>query len=162
MTSERRLVGRGGGGGVQSFNVFDDPLRYREEQLKKQLAQERRQQEAKAQQLKEEGKKQEDLNRMKQEEDTRRKEEQEKLLQRQMDKEVRGHLTRHGVACMHWIESVESILFVFACLDLPPLGGAGLQSVKTKANVIRKTSRVYAFFSSSFFGWRGGGGGKRA
>lgn len=65
-------------------------IRVKEEQRRKQLAQqEQRQREAKAQQAKEKAKTEEELHQLKQEEDQHKKEEQEKELQAQMEKEVR-------------------------------------------------------------------------
>lgn len=76
-----------------SLNVYDEclhlPIRLKEEQLKKQLAQEQQQAELKAQQVKEKEKKEEDLHRLKQEEEKRQQDVLEKELQTQMDKEVR-------------------------------------------------------------------------
>ncbi|XP_044227803.1 MAP7 domain-containing protein 2a isoform X2 [Thunnus albacares] len=65
----------------------EEEERLKEEQLRKQLAQEQRQAELKAQQEKEKGKKEEEAHRLKQEQEKRQQDVQEKEQQIQMDKE---------------------------------------------------------------------------
>lgn len=64
-------------------------IRLREEQLRKQLAQEQQRRETTNQQVKERGKNEEERH-LKEEEEKRKKEQQEKVLQAQMEREVSG------------------------------------------------------------------------
>lgn len=84
------------------------PIRLREEELRKQLAQEKQQQEAKAQQVKDKGKTEEGLHKLKQEEDKRKKEQQT-----QVDIEVRGHYKVPGSFCFCCLNTVSTIGFRF-------------------------------------------------
>lgn len=87
------------------------PIRLRQEQLKKQLAQEKQQQEAKAQQVKDKGKIEEDLHRLKEEKDRLKKEEQDKEQQTQVGKEARRHYKANVFALLLYILGSDCWLF---------------------------------------------------